>query len=59
MSDERRPVTQGEYEVNDANIERGGNSPKGTLEETKKPKVDNPRELDDARYAALDVPRPQ
>ena len=53
MSDERRPVTQGEYQVNDANIERGGNSPKGTLEETKKPKFDNPRELDNARYAAL------
>ena len=36
--------------------EGGSNGPKGTLggpKETKKPKVDNPRELDDARFAAL------
>src|SRR5262249_14643025 len=41
----------------DANREVGIDSPKDTLDnhrETNQPKVDNPRELDGARYAALD-----
>lgn len=55
MNDERAPTAEGEEQLN-ANHEGSVNSAEDTFggcEETKKPKVDNPRELDNARYAAL------
>jgi hypothetical protein len=56
MDDKRAPAALGEDRLGDANRE-GGIDPRETLggpEETKEPKLQNPRELDDARYAALD-----
>ena len=57
MNDKRAPAVLGEDRRGDANREGGIDSPRETLggpEETKEPKLQNPRELDDARYAALD-----
>src|SRR6476659_8773520 len=57
MNDKRAPVEQDEHQCGDANREGFVNGPTETLgdrEETKEPKVHNPRELNDARYAALD-----
>jgi hypothetical protein len=56
MSHERTSRVQDEDQLGDANREADSNSRKEVLggnEQTKKSKVDNPRELDDARYAAL------
>ena len=55
MNDERTPAGQGDDQIGDANSE--SSTSKDTLgapKETGEPKVHNPRELDDARYAALD-----
>src|SRR5262245_21800915 len=55
MNDERTPAGRGEDQLGDANSE--SSIPTDTLGAPKnlwKPKVHNPRELDDARYAALD-----
>src|SRR5262245_31357780 len=55
MNDERAPAGRGEDQLvgaNGGNSGNSGNSPTGTLGAP--PKVLNPRELDDARYAALD-----
>jgi hypothetical protein len=56
MDDRRAPVAQSEDRPGDASREGGINSSREALggpEETKRSKVDSPRELDDARYAAL------
>src|SRR5262249_6172677 len=55
MIDERTPAGRAEDQLGDANSE--SSTPKDTLcvpKETGELKVHNPRELDDARYAALD-----
>ena len=57
MDDKCAPAVRDEDRRGDANREGSIDNPKetlGGLEETKQPKVHNPRELDDARYAALD-----
>ena len=57
MDDKRAPAALGEDRLGDANREGVIDSPRETLGdrgETKKSKRQNPRELDDARYAALD-----
>jgi hypothetical protein len=57
MIDERTPAGCGDDQLGDAKGDSSGNSPKDTLgapKEIGEPKVHNPRELDDARYAALD-----
>jgi hypothetical protein len=57
MIDERIPAGCGDDQLGDAKGDSSGNSPKDTLgapKEIGEPKVQNPRELDDARYAALD-----
>ena len=57
MNDKRAPAVLGEDRRGDATREDGIDSPRETLgapEETKEPKLQNPRELDDARYGALD-----
>jgi hypothetical protein len=57
MNDERTPAGRGEDQLSDVNGESSSNIPKDTLgapKETGEPKVHNPRELNDARYAALD-----
>src|SRR5262245_5283781 len=57
MNDERKPAGQGDDQLGDANVVYSSNSSKDTSDapkETGEPKVHNPRELDDARYAALD-----
>lgn len=56
MNDERAPATQGEDQLGDTHRLGGSDDPKDTLagrEEAKRPNRENPRELDDARYAAL------
>jgi hypothetical protein len=56
MNDERETAAPGEEQIGDANREGGINSPKDTLggrEETKEPQVHNPRDFDNALYAAL------
>src|SRR5262245_44413053 len=55
MIDERTPAGRAEDQLGDGNSE--SSTPKDTLgvpKETGEPKVHNPRELDEARYAALD-----
>ena len=57
MDDKRAPAALGEDRLGDANREGVIDSPRETLGdrgETKKSSRQNPRELDDARYAALD-----
>jgi hypothetical protein len=57
MNDERTPAGRDDDQPVDANGDNSSNIPKDTLgasKETGEPKVHNPRELDDARYAALD-----
>ena len=55
MNDERAPDTKGEDQISDGTTgdSYGRKGTSGAREETKEPKVRNPRELDDARYAAL------
>jgi hypothetical protein len=57
MNDERAPAGRSEDQLDDANGESSTGGPKDALRApkyTKGPKKHNPRELDDARYAALD-----
>ena len=55
MNEERMPADRGDDQRGGANGKNNSNSPKDTLGAPKeKPQVHNPRELDDARYAALD-----
>jgi hypothetical protein len=57
MNEERTPAGRSEDQLDDANGEKSTDSPENglsALKDTKGPKVHNPRELDNARYAALD-----
>jgi hypothetical protein len=54
MNNERTSAAQDEDQLDSTKCEDGPQDPLGVGEKTKKPKRQNPRELDDARYAALD-----